>query len=95
MTKHCGHPARNSRKASTSQLGGARGPLNQRKAKPLIQNELTKPFMKSNTNTLTPKGTPNTRNVLVVPAFPLPCSRTSIPLKPLPTQIAEGIEPNK
>ncbi len=81
------------KKDSTSQFGGAKGPLNQTKATLLNQNELAKPFIKSNTKTVIPKGTPSTRKVLVVPALPLPCSRTSTPLNPFPTQIAEGIEP--
>lgn len=80
--------------ASTSQFGGESGPANISQAKALIQKEATKPFIKSIVKTVTPEGQPKTRKVFVVPALPLPCSRTSTPLKSFPTQIADGIDPN-
>ena len=51
------------------------------------------PLRTSNIKTGIPAFLPRTRNVFVAPAFPEPCSRTSMPWKIFPTQTAEGTEP--
>lgn len=58
------------------------------------RNTANSPFNTSTSNTIIPGFLPKTRNVLVAPAFLLPCSLTSNPKNRLPTHTAVGIEPN-
>ena len=53
------------------------------------------PLMASINKTTVPARLPKTLKVLVAPALPLPCLRTSTPKYASPYQIAVGIEPNK